>query len=475
MKNVVFIFCDELRADALGCYGNPAGPLHTPNIDRVAKRGVLFEECYCPSPVCVASRTCLMTGMWPEETGAYDNEAALPTFRLPRTVTTFPEELAKAGYVTANFGKTHFPKELHPFQVDDPEGAEMHLGLSQDVRKSLDRVIPRGGLSFNAASLYPEGLDYYPERLTQNAIDWIRQQEGPYFVRLSYNQPHSPIIVKRGYEAYYANHAFSGELPDISGLSEFEQAFAKAVNLGSLTEEEVRKAKIYYYGMVCWIDDEVGKVLSVLEERGELDNTIFIISSDHGALRGEVQGLGKHVFQRKSQQIPLIISAPGQLQPGTRRSDICSLIDLPRTLFGLLGLELPEQFHGSDLFLDPAQTYVYSTKGFGEYFSCAFPNRMMGRLPGDHGWPRRSCIRSRFYRLDMNMRIDGHEPSEDERDLFFTDCIRYPNEDVNLASDPLYADIVAEMKALLLAHGADAVEVDPASITMPKDHKSPGQ
>ena len=75
----------------------------------------------------------------------------------------------------------------------------------------------------------------------------------------------------------------------------------------------------------------------------------------------------------------------------------------------------------------------------------------------------------------MNMRVDGHEPSEDERDLFFTDCIRYPNEDVNLASDPLYADIVAEMKALLLAHSADAVEVTPESVMMPKDHKSPGQ
>ncbi len=467
MKNVVFIFCDELRADALGCYGNPAGPLKTPNIDRIASRGVLFEECYCPSPVCVASRTCLMTGMWPEETGAYDNEAGMPNFRLPRKLTTFPEELAKVGYATANFGKTHFPSELKPFQVDDPEGAGMGMGITPEERKTLKKIMPKGGLNFNAGSLYPEGKDYYPERLTENAMAWIREQTGPYFVRLSYNQPHSPIIVKRGYETVYKDYPFSGKLPDVSGLSEFEQAFAKAVALDKMTEEELRMAKIYYYGMVTWVDDEVGKLLALLEERGELDNTIFIVSSDHGALRGEVRGLGKHVFQRKSQQIPLIISAPG-LQKGTRRSDVCSLIDLPRTLFGLLGLELPDQFHGSDLFHDPAQEYVYSTKGFGEPDSCAFPNRQLGRLPNGSGWPRRSCIRSRLYRLDMTTWIDGHKPAADELDLFFTDCIRYPNEDVNLADDPLYADIVREMKALLEAHCEGAVEVDPAMIVMPE-------
>jgi len=80
MKNVVYIFCDELRQDALGCYGNPAGPMKTPNIDSIAQRGVLFENCFCNSPVCVPSRTSLLTGLYPEDTAVYHNEAAFPTF-----------------------------------------------------------------------------------------------------------------------------------------------------------------------------------------------------------------------------------------------------------------------------------------------------------------------------------------------------------------------------------------------------------
>ena len=467
MKNVVFFFCDELRADALGCYGNPAGPMKTPNMDWIADNGVLFEECYCNSPVCVASRAALMTARYAEETGVYDNEACLPDFRLAGHFPTFPEELAKTGYATANFGKTHLPPELKPFQLDNPEGGEMHLGITPQERKALKKITPRGGMSFNAASLYPEGKDYFPERVTQNAMAWIREQEGPFFVRVSYTQPHSPIIVKRGYEAVYGDYPFSGKLPDISGLSEFEQSFAKAVSLDTLTAEEIRQAKVYYYGLAAWVDGEIGRILALLREQGTLENTVVILAADHGALRGEVRGLGKHVFQRKSQQIPLVISSPG-LQAGTRRSDICSLIDLPRTLFGLLGLELSEDFRGRDLFRDPAEEFVYSTKGFGETFSCAFPNRQLGRLPGDRGWPRRSCIRSCRYRLDMNTRIDGHTALPEERDLFFTDCLRYPEENVNLADDPMYREIVERMTALLETHIAGMAEVDPATIVMPE-------
>ena len=112
MKNIVYFFCDELRQDALGCYGNPAGPMRTPNIDAIARRGYLFENCFCNSPVCVPSRTSLMTGLYPEDTGVYNNEAAVSTFTLPAPVITFPEVLRKAGYHTANFGKTHLPPGL---------------------------------------------------------------------------------------------------------------------------------------------------------------------------------------------------------------------------------------------------------------------------------------------------------------------------------------------------------------------------
>lgn len=471
MKSLVMIFCDELRQDALGCYGNEAGPMRTPNIDRIAEKGVLFENCFCNSPVCVPSRASLITGLYPEDTAVYDNEAAFPGYRLGELPLTFPEVLAQNGWRTASFGKTHLPPELRPFEVNDPAGGDMTLGLSREEAQAIPRVSPRGKFSFNAASLYPEGKGYYPEVVTKNALEWIGAQTGPFFVRVSIVQPHSPIIVKRGYEKVYEDIPFSGKLPDISGLSEFEKGFGEIIGLDTLSEEEIVQIKRYYYGMVAWIDDEVGKILAFLKERELEDDTIVMLSADHGALRGECRGLGKHVFNRASQAVPLIISVPGE-PGGIRRTELCSNIDLPRTIFGLLGVEAPAQFKGADLFADHAGETVFSTIGYGEAFSHAFPNRQLGAAPGKQGWPRRSCIRRGPYRLDLNTRLDGLPPQNaEEEDLFFVDTRVCPNEDRNMAAEAAYADVVAELRESLLAHAATAHEADPSMLHMPEKAK----
>ena len=468
MKNIVFLFCDELRADALGCYGNPAGPMKTPNIDSIASRGITFDNCYCNSPVCVASRCTLMTGCYPEETGVYDNEAAMPAFTMQGgQYVTFPEILAQNGYSTANFGKTHLPPQLKPFQLDDPTGGDMRLGLTREEIAGLDKVMPRSRFSFNAASLYPEDKEFYqPEMVTENGIRWIKEQTAPFFVRFSYCQPHTPIILKRGYELVYRDYPFSGELPDISHLSVFEQSLGAAVGLDTLTPEEIIKIKVYYYGMVAWIDDQIGRIIDCLKEAGLYDDTIIILSADHGALRGEARGLGKHIFNPASQRVPLIISHP-DMAKGERISSVCSLIDLPTTLFNMLGIPVPRQFKGSDIFAKQKSEYVFSTIGFGEADSYIFPNRELGQLPGGHGWPRRACIRTARYRLDMSTRIDGQYTSGDERDIFFVDRARYPLEDYNMVNEPEYQDVVSDLLARLKEHIRFQAEPDPATIKMP--------
>ncbi len=464
MRNVIMIFCDELRQDALGCYGNSAGQMRTPHMDAIAESGCLFSNCFCNSPICVPSRASLLTGLYPEDTGVYDNEGAFPQYRMDRIPVTFPEVLAQAGYRTASFGKTHLPPQMHPFETDNQEGGEMSLGLSPAERQNLDRISPRGAFAFNAASLYPEGREYYPERVTKNALAWFSEQDGPFFLRVSYTQPHSPIIVKPGYEKKYGDIPFSGALPDVSGLSVFEQSFARIIALDTLTEEEIVKIKRYYYGLVAWIDDEVGKIIDCLRQKGLLENTYVMLSADHGALRGECRGLGKHVFQRASQAVPLIIAGPG-IEAGTRREDLCSNIDIARTVFGLLGISAPAQFKGEDLFQESGPRDVYATIGYGEPFSRVFPNRNLGKMPGYEGWPRRSCIRRGHYRLDLNTRIDGKRPdSAAGEDLFFTDCRKYPMEDVNLAGDPAYQEILQDMLAALREHTASPTEIDPGML-----------
>lgn len=468
MKNIIYFFCDELRQDALECYGNSAGPMHTPNIDSIAERGYLFQNCFCNSPVCVPSRMSIMTGLYPEDTGVYNNEAALPSFSLPKSVITFPEVLRQAGYRTANFGKTHLPPELHPFETDNSEGSAMTLGLTRSEIQNLKKISPRGVFSFNAASLYPDNKSYYPEQITTNALKWISQQSSPYFVRISYTQPHSPIILKRGYETIYRNYPFRGILPDVSRLSEFEKEFSKIIGLETLTEEELIQCKAYYYGMVCWIDDEIGKILDFLKARGELENTVLILGSDHGALRGECRGLGKHIFHRASQSVPLIIADPDHRE-SRQISSLCSNIDLAQTLFSLVGIPTPFQFKGRDLFSDAAPSPVFATIGYGEANSCAFPARQLGQLPGQRGWPRRSCIRQGHYRLDLNTRINGCYPPLNESDSFFVDCQRYPDEDCNMISDSAYTSIIEDLTKKLLEHCSSPVEVDSKQLHMPAE------
>lgn len=471
MKNVVSFFCDEMRQDALGCYGNPAGKMKTPNIDSIAAMGTLYENCYCNSPICVPSRVSLLTGLYPEDTAVYGNEAAYPGFRLPEEVVTFPEVLAQAGYKTANFGKTHVAPQMHPFQLDVPDGSEMSLGLTRQEMQNLPRVKPRQGISMNVASLYPEEkTDYYPETVTRNAAAWLQEQSAspqPFFLRVSYTQPHSPIILKRGYEELYRDYPFDSSLPDISGLSDFEKALAEAVRLDTLTSEERRMAKVYYYGMAAWVDDQVGAILQCLQELNLLENTILIFNADHGALRGECRGLGKHIFHRSSHAVPLIIADPSGTPKGRRVRQVCSNIDIARTVLSMVGVPVPAQFRGCSLAQEEYPEAIFSTIGYGEPDSYAFPNRRLGCLPGGRGWPRRSCIRTNDYRLDMNVRIDGLPAAEEDEDLFFVDVRACPAEDRNMAKLPQYAPVVASLRAQLKAHAAHSREVPPESLHAP--------
>ena len=446
--NIIHIFCDELRQDALECCGNPVGHMYTPNIDSIAEKGYLFDNCFCNSPVCVPSRTSMLTGLYPEDTGVYHNEGALSPFVMPRQVDTYPEVLCRAGYRTASFGKTHIPRQMHPFEVEDPAGGEMNLGLTPGEMNAIDKLSPGGNSFLCIAGLYPE-KNYGPEQVTANALEWMTKQSEPYYVRFSYLQPHTPVIVKRGYESVYEGYPFSGALPDISGLSRFEQEFASILRAKDLKEEELVRSKVYYYGMVHWVDDQVGQILAFLRDRGE--DAIIIINSDHGALRGECQGLSKQIFHRSAHAVPLIIYDPRR--PGGKRiSQLCSNIDLARTLFGMLGIEAPAQFKGVDLFTNTAPETVYATIGFGEVDSFALPMIRLGRFENDGGWPRRACIRQGTYRLDMTIRQDGRYVGEDQEDIFFVDTAICQDEDRNMANEPLLREVVAPLRRELRNH-----------------------
>jgi choline-sulfatase len=302
--------------------------------------------------------------------------------------------------------------------------------------------------------------------VTDNALAWMDRAESPFLARLSYLQPHTPVCPPPPFDTLYDPACFRDHFRDDGQTSVFEQRFAETIDASNFSPRDIQLTQSYYYGLAAWVDSQVGRLLDFLEERGLAERTIVVFDADHGAALGEGGGrYAKHVFAPEVHRVPRIIRWPGTLPGGEVRAEVTESLDLPRTLFGLCGIEAPESFAGRNVFGDPPAQAVYATIGFGTPAAMAFPNGHRGRYLGDRGWPRRSCIRTSRWRLDRNVRIDGRPVSDDDRDVILCDVQADPLERTNVADDPQLADVRADLEARLDAHiaGAAEPEGDPAA------------
>ena len=452
--NVLWIYCDELRADGLQCYGNDSPPVQTPNLDRLAADGARFQSCFCNSPICVSSRTSALTGLDPEDTGVYCNEGFWPTYRMDRPVKTFPEVFADRGYTTANFGKVHVPRELQAWQHSDGTGAGM---------QELARACPGGTWTSlgepDCCGVMPAGKPYPPERLTENALAFLAKAEGPFLLRASYLQPHTPVLPPAAYGDMYMDCPWDGSPPQREGLSFHERQWLRTWDERGYSHETMRAMRMRYYALCTWVDAQVGVLLAALEERGLAEDTIVLFTADHGCMAGDWGLSGKQLFHHWTHRVPLIVRWAGGVPAGDVREDICEGLDLARTLFGLAGIEpTAERFKGRDLFSEPAPDAVFSTIGYGFPGSRCAPYGQSGTYPGGRGWPRRACVRTTRYRFDKTVRIDGRPARREEEDAFLVDVETDPDETRNLAGDPALRAVVEDLSARIDAHVADSYE-----------------
>jgi choline-sulfatase len=464
--DIIWIYCDELRTDALNCYGNSRMKLHTPNIDRIADSGVRFNNHFCNSPVCVSSRCCTLMALPPEKTGVYNNEAAWRNFRLKSTFQTFPQEFAKNGYATANFGKIHVCRERHPgnnpdneiFQYHDGTGGEMSIWeqLGEDAVQMIRT--PHGGMN---GGVFPDNEPYPPDAVTENALNWIKSTSSPYFARISILQPHTPVLPPARYVKMLEDQ--DPGLPEnaLDGLSAFEKRVAEIHGLAKMPAEKLRTARLHYYAQVAWVDDQVGLILDFLEKNNRLEQTIIIFGADHGNPIGDTGAFGKHTFTPTVHRVPLLISWPGTITSGQVREDICESLDIAKTLSAMAEIAPHPQFKGRDLFSDPAPEAIFSTIGFGQNDSKMAPNGGRGEWFDGQGWPRRSCIRTKQYRLDKNMMINFKKPNHEDEDVFLADVVNDKAEVKNLANNPQYSEIVKDLCKRLDQQAIDSVEIDP--------------
>ena len=468
--NVVWLQFDQLRTDALGCYGHSEFTPCTPNMDTIAEEGVRFTRCYCNSPVCCPSRTSQITGLYPEESGTYGNEANrdrfMPRYAIksespPRTI---PEVFAADGYGTAIFGR---PEDIRrdlrdraPWQTSNSEGHRVPLDPVSDTVS-----VPGSGVVFGGR--FPE--DPYPsDGIADNAVAWMAGTEGPFLCKLSYPHPHSggSCCPPEPFASLYSEIRFDTAVTTETTRSRFEKRVAEILRAHSMPPADIQRLKAYYYGTVAWIDRQVGRVLDFLERTGKRESTIIYLDADHGESLGDGGCFYKLVYAPSAHRVPRLISWKGTLPGGEVREDLCDLIDTGRTLLGLCGVPAPEQFGGRSLFDHTTKPeFIYSTIGYGNPESHWAPNGGYGTWYGERGWPRRACIRSARYRLDMNIRIDGEHLAENdpERDVFLADSEDDRQECKNLAGKPELKTVEEQLRKQLQKHTAKSLEI-PASI-----------
>lgn len=348
--NIVVIQADQMAAQALGAYGDTAAK--TPNIDKLAENGAVFDRAYCNTPLCAPSRASMMTGKLPSEIDCYDNGDDFAA-----SAPTFAHRLRAVGYHTTLIGRMHFigPDQQHGFEerlttdvypasLDMVPDWNRPLGQRLQWYHDADAVFNAG---VSKATVQQDFDDEVGFRAIRHLNDRVRanqaaNQDIPFLMVASFIHPHDPYEPPREHWERFAD----GQVPDprnpevppidqdphthrLRAMSGFDKQ--------DPTIEQVRRARRAYYAAVSYIDDHIGRIIGRLEELGLADNTVVIVTSDHGDMLGEKGLWFKMSPYEQSSRVPLIMHGAEHLVPRGRFANPVCLLDLLPTLVELSG------------------------------------------------------------------------------------------------------------------------------------------
>lgn len=339
--NVLIIIADQLSAPMLPAYGNRVAK--TPNIDKLASQGVVFEQSYCNSPLCAPARFSMMTGQLPSQGRVYDNAAEFSS-----EIPTFGHYLRQAGYRTILAGKMHFcgPDQLHGFEerlTTDIYPADFcwtpdwkHFEDRPTWYHSPDSVVTSG------PCIRSNQIDFDEEVIfaTQRALFNIARDADsrPFCLVTSLSHPHDPFTIHEDYWNRYDDSEI--DLPRVSESSlpidphTLRLQHICDMRPGAVTAEQTISARHAYYGALSYVDDKVGILLKTLDEAKLAEDTIVLFISDHGEMLGERGLWYKMSFFEAASKVPLIVYAPGKFE-AHRVSATVSHVDLLPTLVDL--------------------------------------------------------------------------------------------------------------------------------------------
>ncbi len=431
--NILLIMADQMTPFMLEACGGVGARTH--HMTRLAQRSANFTQAYTPSPICVPARSCFMTGLYTSTTGCYDNGDPYHSF-----IPTFAHYLTNAGYETVLSGKMHFvgADQLHGYQ----------RRLNTDIYPSgfiwSYPLPPEDDPSFKAFDFTPQYLAenigpgwskelQYDEETQFKSLEFLRQAPAdPWMLTVSFTNPHPPYQVPRKYwEMYKDADLPMPHYPDDMDerYSDFDLAMRRWHGLHVRGDEirdpeNLRAMRRGFAALAHYVDDKIGELLEALEEAGLRDDTIVIVTSDHGEMLGEKGMIQKRSLYEWSARIPLLIDIPG-VEP--RRIDTpVSLLDLPATLTDMVGQTPARAFEGRSLLPACMGEDLATIPIISEYHGEGIMRPSFMLRLGD--WKYHYC--------------HGSQPQ-----LF--NLVDDPGEWNNRAGDPTLSDIEAELHAII--------------------------
>ena len=448
-NNIIFYFTDQQRWDTCGCFGQPLDI--TPNLDALAREGVKFDNAFSPQPVCGPCRALFQTGKYPTETGCFRNN-----IMLPAGVKTLGQYIEEAGYETAYIGKWHLASdgELEkPPAIDhtvtaiprELRGGYTGFWRAADVLEFTSHGYD--GFVFDENDRRVDFKGYRADCINDMALEFLDGYTGekPFFMTISQIEPH------------HQNDRKHYEGPE--GSKERFRDFVLPEDLKALGGNAAEEYPDYL-GQCASLDENLGRLVAKLKEKGLYENTVILFASDHGShflTRNRDEHLNGYDDYKRSchdacLHVPLVI-AGGPYRGGRTVEELVSTASLPKTILALAGVDVGGAMIGENL-LDVVEKKADNRPN--EIFAQISESRV-GR-----------CIRTARYTYSVYAPgVNGGEAAASDRyaDDFLYDMEQDPHQLNNVVTDPAYAQVKAELRARLLdwiwqAEGARPVITD---------------
>jgi iduronate 2-sulfatase len=384
--NALFFAVDDLRPQ-LGCYGGRFA--RTPYIGSIAARGTVFRRAYCQQALCGPSRASLLTGLRPDTIGVYD--LATPFRRTVPDAVTLPQLFKNSGYHTENIGKIFHGAEVMLDHASWSVPERLHMVTKRDQYVLEANKNGKDEWAKTASVEIADAPDdaYIDGRIANDAVETLgRIKDRPFFLAVGFNKPHLPFAAPKRYWDMFdrkelplaPNPARPRGVPEMAftAYSEY-RSYGDVPDTGPIPEAKQREAIHGYYAATAYTDANVGKVLAALRRHRLDSNTLVILWGDHGWRLGELDDWGKTTNFEICTRAPLILSVPGQRNPGASTDALVEFVDIYPTLAELCGLRAPGRLEGlsfARLGNEPRRPWKRAV--FSQYPRAAGKDKLMG-------------------------------------------------------------------------------------------------